>query len=620
MRASDKIQRRLAFLGLFAFIVFGILLSRLWYLQVLAGDKYTKLAEENRIRRVAFEAPRGIIYDRKGVVLVDNRPGLAVTLLPKVFYKKKKVIDGLSQVLQMSTDEIEKKMEEKETDPFSPRVIKEDAGEEVVTFLKEHQADFSGIGIKVNAIRSYPYRSLAAHILGYLGEISEKELEEKRYQGYALGDVIGKTGVEYQYESFLKGEKGRQHLEINAVGRPLRVLSSRSPKSGNNLVLTLDKNIQQAAESALVDAINQAKMHKHKSANAGAAVVMDPRNGEILAMASYPNYEPSLFVGGVSARTWEALNSRESNYPLHSRAFMSAYPPGSTFKPITGLAALAENMTSPGMTFLCTGSWARMGGKWLKYCWKKSGHGRISFVQGIVLSCDVVFYELGYKFYKQGGELLQQWSRHFGLGSPLGVDLPSEVSGRVPDKVWKKTYFKDRRRQVWVPGDTVNMAIGQGDLLVTPLQLATAYSAIANGGIVFRPHLVKSISTYDGKEVVQYSSQEIARLPLSKANIKVMQKSLEMVTTKGTAALAFAGFPIPVAGKTGTAQVMGKDDMAWFVGYAPADDPQYVVLVMVEQGGHGGSTSAPAVRRILGEIFHLAPEEVTTPPVLDFSR
>ncbi len=620
MKAADKVYRRLAFLGILTLVVFIILLSRLWYLQVLAGDKYADLAERNRIRRVAIEAPRGIIYDRQGIVLVDNRPGLAVTILPKVYENNKSIVTGLSQILQMSPEEIESKMKEKSIDPFSPRTIKEDVSEEAIAFIKEHQTDFPGVGIKVNSIRSYHFESLAAHILGYLGEVSEKELEDSKYREYDLGDIVGKTGIEYQYEPFLRGEKGNQQLEINAVGRPLRVLNSHSPEPGNNVVITIDKNIQQTAEDTLADAIHKARMGKHKSANAGAAIVLDPRNGEVLAMASYPSYEPSLFVGGISANIWQALNSKESNYPLHSRAFMSSYPPGSTFKPITGLAALAENLTSKKTTFFCAGSWAKMGRKWLKYCWKKSGHGRVSFVQGIVVSCDVVFYELGYKFYKQGGELLQEWSRHFGLGAPTGIDLPSETSGRVPDKAWKKTYFKDRRRQAWVPGDTVNMAIGQGDLLVTPLQLANAYAAIANGGIIYKPHLVKSISTYDGKEVIHYNPKENGRLPLSKAAISVMQQGLEMVTTRGTAASAFAGFPIPVAGKTGTAEVAGKDDLAWFVGYAPANEPQYVVLVMVEQGGHGGSTAAPAVRRILGEIYHLNPEQISSPEVVDFSR
>lgn len=620
MRPSEKVQLRLAVLGILTVVVIGVLLSRLWYLQVLAGDKYAKLAEGNRIRRVATEAPRGIIYDREGIALVDNRPGLAVTMLPETVPGRKQVIKRLSQLLQLPSSSVVEKLREKKTDPFSPKVIKDDVGEDIVAIIKEYQADFPGVGIKVKAVRNYYFGSLGAHVLGYLGEVSEAELKAARYGGYDLGDIVGKAGVEYQYESYLKGEKGGQQLEVNAVGQPLRILSSRNPAPGDNLVLTLDKNIQQAAETALYEAIKEAQAQKHKNAKAGAAVVLDPRNGEILALAGYPSYDPNLFVGGVSPRDWQQLNSKSSNYPLHSRAYMSAYPPGSTFKPIVGVAALAEGITYAGKIYLDTGSWSAMGSRWVKSCWKKSGHGRINFVQGVIESCDTVFYEIGYKFHRQGGELLQQWARRFGLGAPTGIDLPSEARGRVPDKAWKKAWFKSPRNQVWFPGDTVNMSIGQGDLLVTPLQLANAYAAIANGGVLYRPHLAKTILSYDGKTIKEFGPEEVSRLPVSAADLATMQRSLERVVTEGTAALAFAGFPVKVAGKTGTAQVLGKDDYAWFAAYAPADSPQYVVLVMVEQGGHGGSTSAPAVRRILGEIFHLAPEQTASPTVVDFSR
>jgi penicillin-binding protein 2 len=620
MRPPEKIQLRLAVLGIVTLVATGVLLSRLWYLQVLAGEEYSKMAEGNRIRQVATEAPRGMIYDREGIVLVDNRPGLAVTLLPGPTPEKDKVIERLSRLLQLSPSHIKDRLREKKTDPFSPKVIKSDVGEDVVTIIKERQPDFPGVGIKVEAVRNYYFGSLGAHIVGYLGEVSEEELKQERYKAYSQGDLTGKAGVEYQYEDYLKGEKGGQQLEVNAVGQPLRILSSRNPTPGNNLILTLDKNMQQIAEAALAEAIKGAQAQKFRKAKAGAAVVLDPRNGEILALASYPSYDPNVFVGGVSAIEWKALNSPGSNYPLHSRAYMSAYPPGSTFKPVVGVAALAEGITSANKTYVDAGTWSGMGSRWAKSCWKKSGHGRITFVQGVVQSCDTVFYEIGYRFYKQGGELLQQWARRFGLGNRTGIDLPSEAKGRVPDKAWKKGWFKSPRNQAWFPGDTVNMSIGQGDLLVTPLQLASAYATIANGGIVFRPHLARAIMSYDGKTIKEFAGEEAGRLPVSASDLGTMRRSLEKVTTEGTAALAFSGFPVRVAGKTGTAQVYGKDDYAWFAGYAPADDPRYVALVMVEQGGHGGSTSAPAVRRILGEIFRVPPEQVTSPQVVDYSR
>jgi penicillin-binding protein 2 len=519
----------------------------------------------------------------------------------------------------MSLVDIEKKLKEKTADPLKPRVIKEDVDKKTVVYIKEHQADFPGVRIQVEAIRDYPNGGLAAHIIGYVGEISEDELKEKEYKDYSLGDIIGKTGVEREYELFLKGEKGEQKLEVNANGDSLKILSSKDPVPGYNLVLTVDKDIQQVTEEALAQAIDLAHKQKYPNAQAGAAVVMNPKTGEIIAMASYPSYDPSLFVGGISSEDWSRLTSKESNYPLNNRAIMCSYPPGSTFKVVTGAAGLAEKLITANTRFRCAGKWTGMGTRWAKYCWRRSGHGFIDFNVGIIQSCDIYFYEVGYKFYKTGQEKLQEWARKFGLGSLTKIDLPFETTGRVPDKAWKKAWNKNNSEfQTWMPGDTVNLAIGQGDLLVTPLQLANVYSVIANGGILYRPHVAKTLLTCDGKVSHKFKPEPMRNLGLDETVIKTLQKDLELVCERGTGAGAFSGFPRRVAGKTGTAQVKGKDDFAWFACYAPVEDPQYVVVVMVEQGGHGGSTAAPAARQILSKIFSVPFEPVKG--LVDVSR
>lgn len=618
-RPDEKTQIRVTVFGVMAIIVFSILLGRLWFLQILMGRELSAQAESNRIRAIALQAPRGIIYDRSGEVLVDNRPGLAVAVIPSVVGENQVVLKRLSSILGIPLKDIKKKLKEKTADPLKPRIIKEDVDNEAVVYIKEHQSDFPGVKIQVESIRAYPHGGLAAHVLGYVGEVSENELKKKDYKNCSLGDIVGKTGAERTYEVFLRGEKGEQKLEVNASGDPLKILSTKDPIPGHNLVLTIDKNIQQATEEALARAIDLAHKQNYPHAQAGAAVVMDPKTGEIIAMASYPSYDPSIFVGGISSKEWEQLTAKESNFPLNNRAIACSYPLGSTFKVITGIAGLSEGLVAPNTRFRCSGKWIGMGSKWAKYCWKKSGHGFIDFNSAVVDSCDIYFYEIGYRFYKTGQEKLQEWARSFGLAVPTQIDLPFETNGRVPDKEWKREWNKNNPEfQMWMPGDTVNLAIGQGDLLVTPIQLANVYSAIANGGILYRPHVAKRLLTGDGRVSHKFDPEQIRDLKLDESITKTLQKDLELVCERGTGAAAFAGFPQLVAGKTGTAQVKGKDDFAWFACYAPAEDPQYVVVVMVEQGGHGGSTAASAARQILSKAFNVPYEPVKG--LVDLSR
>lgn len=606
----DDLSGRFAALGIVIFVALGVLLSRLWFLQVLAGEQYARLAEGNRIREISMQAPRGVVFDRNGKPLVTNRPGLSVSVTPAALADKA-LIARLARLLGVSRTEIVRRVREKRADPLKPRVIKHDVGVRAVSFIKEHRESFPGVEIEAEAIRDYPNKTLAAHMLGYIGELSDREAMQPRFSSYALGDIVGKTGVERVYEGVLQGVKGARRLEVDASGRPIRILKEEEPVQGRNLHLTIETSIQAATEDALDWAIRQARRTGMRNAYAGAAVVMNVRNGEIAALASRPAYDPAMFLGGISRRNWARLNNKRQHYPLNDRTLMSAYPPGSTFKPITAIAGLETGVTSPVDSFVDSGKWTGMGEDWPKYCWNRGGHGGIGFVEGMAQSCDTVFYEIGLRLYRRRLEELQAWARRFGLGARTGVDLPSEVQGRVPDKAWKKAYNKGNPQMTtWMPGDTVNIAIGQGDVLMTPLQLANVYAAIANGGTLYKPHVMLRVTTPDGRTSHKYRPVAVRRLKTGTAHLSVVRDGLRRVVTEGTAQSVFVDFPLEVSGKTGTAEVAGKDDFAWFVGYAPSSNPQYVAVVMVEQGGHGGSVAAPAVRNIFAALYGLPFTEV----------
>jgi len=600
-------------LGLVVIVVLGVLLARAWSIQVLNGDEFVALAEDNRVREIPLEAPRGRILDRDGNPLVTNRATLAVCVAPTA-KEDDELLYRLSTLVDVPVDEIRERLESTREDALTPRVITLDASPETVAYLAEHETEFPGVEIQARAVREYPIGQQAAHVLGYTGEVSEDQLDEEEFEGYALGDVVGKSGAERQFESILQGTKGFRRFEVDATGRPRRVIQEGEPIPGTDVVLTIDSEVQAVAEQALVNAMKDAVKDDYDNARAGAAVALDVKTGEVLAMASAPTYDPMLFLGGISHADWEALNAEDSEYPLTNRTMMALYPPASTFKAFTGLAGLQNGVTREWTMYYCPGKWTEMGEQWPKWCWHRSGHGNMSFHQGVVESCDTVFYEIGYEFYKQGDEKLQSFSREFGFGERTGIDLPGELPGRVPDAEWKADFnenYPEYRK--WLPGDTVNMSIGQGDLLVSPLQLAAAYGGIANDGQVVRPHVLREVHDARG-EAVRVSEPEVTHEPVvSASNLRVMDTALRDVISDrtGTASHAFRGFPVEVAGKTGTAEVASKDDYAWFVAYAPADDPQYVVAVVIEQGGHGGTVAAPAAREILSALFDLPVEHVT---------
>jgi penicillin-binding protein 2 len=619
---------------LFFAVLIGIVVIRLWFLQVAQGKKYEAMAYGNRIRKVSIEAQRGYILDRNGVKMVVNRLALSIFVVPTDFEEledKEAKVAELASLLDLDPEEIMKKLEGEQVQPHKPVLIKKDVDPGTWFFIKERQNEYPWVQATELPVRDYPpgEETRAAHVLGYLGEISNEQLKQLEEKGYKAGDIVGTSGVEAYYEDTLRGVDGWVSIEVNARGLPLRQLEKVDPVPGNTLVLTIDRNLQKVVEESLASGMKLARTYFDKergmnyAATAGAVVVLDPKNGEVLAMASEPTFNLEKFVGGIDEQEWKELNDPSKHYPLNNRAIVGQYPPGSTFKVVTALAALQEGLTTAYTTFTCNHVFNEGEFKdYPKTCW--GTHGRIDFINGIIQSCDVVFYHLGYQFYNRGKNLewenrLQEYARLMGLGSKTGIDLPNEFEGRVPTPQWKKEFNRDNPDyQQWYPGDTVNMAVGQGDILLTPLQLANLYAAIANRGPFFRPHLGKEILTWQGDSIKQIEPEKMGDLTdpnnplgimISRNNIEVVRNALTgVVQGRGTAASTFAGFPlnqIPVAGKTGTAEIAGRQPTAWFACYAPANDPKYVVVVMLEEGGHGGLVAAPIARRIIEYLFNL---------------
>jgi penicillin-binding protein 2 len=614
----------------------AVLVVRLWFLQVVQGDHYKVMAEGNRVREVPLEANRGNILDRNSQEMVINRQALSIFVLPTEFEKledKEGEVARLAEMLDMDPQEILGMVQGEEVQPHKPVLIKKDVDPEVYFYIAERQVDFPWVQADEMPVREYyeGEETLAAHVLGYLGEISEEQLDTLKEKGYKAGDIVGTSGVEAFYEDTLRGVDGKEIVEVDASGLPLQVLGEEERNPGKTVVLTLDKELQKAVEQALRQGMDQARTYydkerdKNYAAPAGAAVVIDPRNGEILAMASEPTFNLERFVGGIDEQEWAELNDPAKNAPLNNRAIVGQYPPGSTFKVVTAMAALQDLGVTAYSPFFCSHVFNR--GEFRdfpKTCW--GTHGTIDFMNAIIQSCDTVFYDLGYSFYENREKdgwvtRLQDYSMLAGLGSKTGVDLPNEFEGRVPTPQWKWEFNQGNPDyQRWYPGDTVNMAVGQGDILVTPLQLANVYAAIANGGPFFRPHVGKEILTWQGETVEVMEPVQIGDVTnkdntlgiyVDAGNLGIVRSALTgVVWGSGTAAGAFAGFPLqqfPVAGKTGTAEVQDKQPCAWFACYAPADNPQYVVVVMIEEGGHGGMVAAPIARRILESAFNIPP-------------
>lgn len=642
VQQKGQIVHRFTIFIVFFACLFGIIGIRLWFMQVVSGNKYDIMAEGNRIREVTIKASRGIIIDRNEEKLVLNRKALSVFVNPKEFNMledKDAAKNEIAILLEIDRDNLEKKLKLENLPKHTPVMIAQDVEPDKWFYIAERQKDYEWLRADYVPVREYPeeQETLAAHVLGYLGEISEKLLEESSYSDYRLGDIIGTSGVEAFYETELKGQDGYQKIEVNAQGIPLEVIEEKEPTPGNTLLLTLDSGIQKAAEVSLQEAMQMSRMQFNREtgenykATAGAVVVLEPKTGEILAMASEPTFSLEKFVGGIDEEEWNFLIDPENNYPLNNRAIVGEYPPGSVFKVVTALAGLAEGFATEHSVYSCSGVYSE--GEFENFpkrCW--ATHGKIDFATGMKESCDIVYYDLGYQFYKkwQSGTdpswetRLQDYARAFNLGQVTGVDLPFEHAGRIPTPKWKKEFnqgFPEYQR--WYPGDSANIAVGQGDILANPLQIASLYAALANRGPYYIPHVGKEVWDWQGNVLRTIEPVQAGDASSSEQGLSVPKQEFEsvhsmlcgVVTGKGTAAATFADFPIleiPVAGKTGTSEIAGKQTCAWFACYAPADDPQYVIVVTIEEGGHGGAVAAPVAKRILEHIYGL-PQTPLTP-------
>jgi len=578
--------RRLRVLNAIIVALIGVLVGRLWQIQVLQGADYLRQSEENRVRDFAVPAPRGVIYDRKGRPLVTNRPSFTVAVLPLELAAPRAVLPRLAALLGLPVEEIQARINANRARPFEPVRIMRDAGPAVVAKIEENRLDLPGVVILTEPVRHYLYGELAAHVLGYVGEISEAELAERRDKGYAPGDLIGKTGVERMYEEVLRGADGRLRVEVDALGRPLRVLQRLPAVPGRSIALTIDLDLQRAAFGALRAA---REGPAPVAPSAGAVVAMDPRSGEILAMESLPAYDPNRFAVGIRAREWARLTG-DPLRPLLNRAVATAFEPGSVFKLVTATAALEEGIVDRATTFSAPG-YFRLG-RWVfkdLRAW-----GTVTFIQGIVNSINVVFYTLGYRL---GGETLAAYAKRMGLGELTGVDLPGEVAGTIPSPSTKQQLVGEP----WYPGDAVNMSIGQGAVTVTPVQVARMMASIANGGTLLRPRLLRLV--YDRTGPTAPVPPEAQRRGLySPRALAVLREGLLAAVERGTGR-ASAIATVRVAGKTGSAENPRGKPHAWFAGYAPAEAPRVVVVAFVEHGFRGGLASAPIVRRVMEAAF-----------------
>lgn len=567
-------------------LVIAVLIGRAAYLQIYQGEYYAGLADGNRIRIVPSMAPRGTFYDRNGELLVTNRPGFSVSLLPLTAPISDDVIARLSDLLKVPTDEIKTKIAGHSG--FNPIRIKTDVTPDIVSIIEEQKSQYPGVVIEVTPIRDYILKQEGAHTFGYVSEINDTELKKMKDEGYKSGDIIGKFGIEKIYDKELRGENGGQQVEVDVSGKPVQILGRKEPVPGDDLELTIDIKLQQAAEKAVDEQLTQIGAH------AAAAVVMNPQTGEILAMVSRPAFDPNLFAHGISSKDWNQLNNNPY-HPMDNKTITGEYPPGSTFKIVTGTAALTEGVVTPDEQIFDSGH------HWIIPKGNADGEalGWLNFRSALAHSDNVYFYEMGNRL---GIDRLEKYARMFGLGAKTGIDLPYEASGLVANRRYKEKNFDDGE---WYLSETFDAAIGQGFNLVTPLQAAMVMGEIAADGKRYKPHVVNRIIAPDGSVVKDFQPELLSQLDVPEEDIKLVQDGLHDVTKYGTAASSFRGFTVDIAGKTGTAENSQGRDHGWFVAYGPFDNPNVVVAVIVENGGYGSQSAVPIGRKILEAAFGL---------------
>ncbi|MGH2808736.1 MAG: penicillin-binding protein 2 [Actinomycetota bacterium] len=647
----DRITLRLAVFGILIVASFVALFSRLWYLQVLAAPEYRAAAKENRVRYVHSEPPRGRIVDRNGTVLVGNRIATAVVVDRSVIdttRKKRIILNELSSLLEVPLRQLRAGLNDDEYSPYKPVPIAHNVPSKAASRIIENQEDFFGaVDVDTIPIRDYPHGKFAGHILGYVGEITGEQLKSEHFREvrppYQPADIVGRDGLEYVYDRHLRGTPEIKKVIVNSAQEVLSEAVVRKEQEGNDLVLYLDAEIQKLTEDALEAGIF-ANRGAYQSP-AGSAIVMDPNTGGILGMASYPTFNPKRLADGFTQKEYDKLGAKTKfNYDddaLTNRPIRAERAPASTFKIVTAGAAMATDIASPYTTLPCPPSApyppegrTSVGSATIFNNWTTINLGTMGLSESLEQSCDTFYYELGWRmedafgasiFGDEHTEKFQKYARIAGIGHETGIDLPNERDGLLPDMAWCREIWRFTRKDaiptcgtkdgpIWLPGYTVNMSIGQGDLLTTPIQMAVTTGAIANGGAVMQPRLAQAVAHPDKNDAEQpiraFEPREVAHLPLDELELSTIQQGMEDVVAGGggTARSAFSGFPltaIPIAGKTGTSELDEETELqdAWFVSYAPANDPQYVVVVHLEKSGHGGESAAPVAREIYEGIF-----------------
>ncbi len=599
LREIFNFRFRLAISIGFVALLLTILLLRFFYLQVLRHDYYQTMAESNRISVVPIVPNRGLILDRNGVVLAHNYSGYTLEITASKVKDLEATINELSTLVEITPKDRKRfKKLQTESHNFESLMIRNRLSDEEVARFAAQQYRFPGVEIKARLFRDYPYADKTSHLIGYIGRINETDVEQLEENdlaaNYRGSDYIGKTGLEQSYEGELHGATGVEQVEVDSAGRAVRILSRKPPVSGNTLVLSIDAKLQEIAEQSFGN-------------YRGALVAIDPNNGEVLAFVSKPGYDPSLFVDGIDPQSWDELNN-SPDHPLNNRALRGQYPPGSTIKPFMALAGLFYSTRSPERTISDPGYFNLPGSGHQYRDWKKGGHGSVDMFKSIVISCDTYYYGLATEL---GIDNIYSFLSRFRFGKKTGIDLEGETSGLLPSQEWKMKRYKEK----WYAGDTVSVGIGQGYNLVTPMQLAYATATLANNGIAYKPHLVREVRSSRSNESRLIEGKPEFDMKLDPAHLDLVKRAMAAVTQPGgTAAQASSGAPYHIAGKTGTAQVVGMKqgekydasklsernrDHAWFIAFAPAEQPRIALVVLAENGGHGGGTAAPIARKVM---------------------
>ena len=593
----EWIKKRLIGASVCVLFVFAILFFRLIYLQIIKGEEYRRLSEKNAVRLKTIKPSRGLMFDRNKRLIVDNRPSFNLKIVREDAGDVEKTVEKVAKLIQVPFRELMDSIARAGKGAFYKSVIlKNDISREQLAIVEAHKFDLPGIHIDIEPTRHYMYKKTAAHLLGYIGQINRKELKTGKYPNLKSGDLIGRYGIEKSFEKYLQGKRGGRQIEVDANGRMIKILRTIDPVSGLDLNLTLDFDLQETAQ----------KLLENKD---GTVVAIDPDNGDVLVMASSPSFDQNDFIGGISIKKWKELMT-DPGKPMINKAIQAEYPPASTYKIITSFAALEEKHIDINTTAYCPGFFKY--GNRVYRCWKKYGHGELSIIDALAQSCDVFYYQAGEKV---GVDALAQYARGSGLGKKTGIMLENEKTGLIPTSVWKKKRYNES----WQGGETLSIAIGQGYNLVTPLQMAVLMAAVGNGGTLYRPRIVKTIEDSHGKIVKKIEPEITGGLPASKETLNIVKNGLLKVVqgARGTAR-GIRLKNVEIAGKTGTAQVFSikkgekiktEDleyslrDHAWFVCYAPAQNPVIALSVMIEHGEHGSSTAAPIAGALIEQYM-----------------